>query len=142
MFIKQCNVALDVYADLCSLLAASSQFSIFICEKMQMIGCHRGNMLRNATCVETHDFKASNSSEHTVIPILCLDRFYVERSSRDSVLQLIYKLVQTPLKVIYFSVLKMPVCSHFSNEFGHLIGNLHVRLTFNLSKANKIFYSS
>ena len=42
-----------VYADLCSLLAANSQFSILIGQKMQLTGCHNGNEMRNATCVDT-----------------------------------------------------------------------------------------
>ena len=42
-----------VYADLCSLLAATSQFSILIGQKMQLTGCHNGNEMRNTTCVDT-----------------------------------------------------------------------------------------
>ena len=42
-----------VYADLCSLLAATSQFSILTGQKMQLTGCHNGNEMRNATCVDT-----------------------------------------------------------------------------------------
>ena len=52
-FTQQCNVVLCVYADLCSLLAANSQFSILIGQKMQLTGCHNGNEMRNATCVDT-----------------------------------------------------------------------------------------
>ena len=47
----QCSVY--VYADLCSLLAATSQFSILIGQKMQLTGCRNGNEVRNATCVNT-----------------------------------------------------------------------------------------
>ena len=42
-----------VYADLCSLLAATSQFSILIGQKMQLTGCHNDNEMRNAICVDT-----------------------------------------------------------------------------------------
>ena len=42
-----------VYADLCSLLAATSQFSILIGQNMQLTGCHNGNELRNAICVDS-----------------------------------------------------------------------------------------
>ena len=52
-FTQQCNVVFYVYADLCSLLAANSQFSILIGQKMQLTGCHNGNEMRNATCVDT-----------------------------------------------------------------------------------------
>ena len=52
-FTQQCNVVFCVYADLCSLLAANSQFSILIGQKMQLTGCHNGNEMRNATCVDT-----------------------------------------------------------------------------------------
>ena len=37
-FTKQCNVVFYVYADLCSLLAATSQFSILTGQKMQLTG--------------------------------------------------------------------------------------------------------
>ena len=50
---QQCNVVLYVYADLCSLLAATSQFSILIGQNMQLTGCHNGNEMRNATCADT-----------------------------------------------------------------------------------------
>ena len=43
-----------VYADLCSLLAATSQFSILIDQNMQFTGCHNGNKMRNATCADTN----------------------------------------------------------------------------------------
>ena len=52
-FTQQCNVVFYVYADLCSLLAANCQFSILIGQKMQLTGCHNGNEMRNATCVDT-----------------------------------------------------------------------------------------
>ena len=42
-----------VYADLCSLLAATSQFSIPISRNMQLTGCHNVNKMRNATCADT-----------------------------------------------------------------------------------------
>ena len=42
-----------VYADLCSLLAATSQFTILIGHNMQLTGCHNGNEMRNATCADT-----------------------------------------------------------------------------------------
>ena len=38
---------------LCSLLAATSQFSILIGQKMQLTGCHNDNEMRNAICVDT-----------------------------------------------------------------------------------------
>ena len=52
-FTQQCNVVFYVYADLCILLAANCQFSILIGQKMQLTGCHNGNEMRNATCVDT-----------------------------------------------------------------------------------------
>ena len=42
-----------VYADLCSLLAATSQFSILIGQNLQLTGCRNGNEMRNATCADT-----------------------------------------------------------------------------------------
>ena len=47
------NLVCYVYADLCSLLAATSQFSILIRQNMQLTGCHNGNEMRNATCADT-----------------------------------------------------------------------------------------
>ena len=44
-----------VYADLCSLLAATSQFSILIGQNKQLTGCHNGNEMRNATCADGAD---------------------------------------------------------------------------------------
>ena len=44
----------SVYADLCSLLAATSQFSILIGQKMQLTGCHNDNEMRNAISVDTN----------------------------------------------------------------------------------------
>ena len=52
-FTQQCNVVFCIYADLCSLLAATSQFSILIGQNMQLTGCHNGNETRNVTCVDT-----------------------------------------------------------------------------------------
>ena len=55
-----------VYADLCSLLAATSQCSVFIGRKMRLTGCHYGN---GATCdMSGHTNRGSDSSEPTVIP--------------------------------------------------------------------------
>ena len=48
-FTLQCNVVFNIYADLCSLLAATSQFSILIGQNMQLTGCHNGNEMRNTT---------------------------------------------------------------------------------------------
>ena len=42
-----------VYADLCSLLAATSQFSILIGQNMQLTGYHNGNEMCDATCADT-----------------------------------------------------------------------------------------
>ena len=42
-----------VYADLCSLLAATSQLCILIGQNMQLTGCCNGNEMRNATCADT-----------------------------------------------------------------------------------------
>ena len=50
---RQCNVVFYVYADLCSLLAATSQFSILVGQNMQLTGCHNGDEMRNATCADT-----------------------------------------------------------------------------------------
>ena len=56
-FTQQCNVAHYVYADLCSLLAATSQFSVLIGQNVELTGCHNGNEMPNATpnatCVDT-----------------------------------------------------------------------------------------
>ena len=52
-FTQQCNVVFYVYADLCSLLAATSQFSILIGQKMQLTGCHNDNEMGSAVCVDT-----------------------------------------------------------------------------------------
>ena len=49
------------------LLTAISQLSVLTGEKMQLIGGHTGNEIRNATLVETKTAKGSNSSE-SVIP--------------------------------------------------------------------------
>ena len=61
-------MTLYVYADLCSLLAATSQFSLLIGPNMQLTGCHNGNEMRNATCVET---QISNELPYCSFPILC-----------------------------------------------------------------------
>ena len=47
-FTQQCTVVFYVYADLVSLLAVTSQYSVL----MQLTGCHNGNELRNATCTD------------------------------------------------------------------------------------------
>ena len=39
---------------LCSLLAATSQFSVFIGQKMQLTGWHNDNDMCNAICVDTY----------------------------------------------------------------------------------------
>ena len=52
-FTQQCNVVFYVYADLFSLLAATSQFSFLIGQNMQLTGCRNGNEMRNATCAVT-----------------------------------------------------------------------------------------
>ena len=49
----QCFVVFLVQADLCSLLAATSQFSILIGHNMQLTCCHNGIEMRNATCADT-----------------------------------------------------------------------------------------
>ena len=36
----------------CSLLTATSQLTVLIGEKMQLISCDYGNNMHNATCVE------------------------------------------------------------------------------------------
>ena len=48
-FTQQCNVVFYIYADL---LAGTSQFSILSGQNMQLTGCHNGNEMRNATCVD------------------------------------------------------------------------------------------
>ena len=50
-FTQQLNVVFCVYADLCSLLAATGHFSTLIGQNMQLTGCR--NEMRNATCVNT-----------------------------------------------------------------------------------------
>ena len=57
-----------VYADLCSLLAATSQFSILIGQDMQLTGCHNGNEMRNATCVDT---QILIECPYCSFPVLC-----------------------------------------------------------------------
>ena len=52
-FTQQCNVVFYVYENLCSLLAAASQFSILIGQNMQLTGCHNGNEMRNTTYADT-----------------------------------------------------------------------------------------
>ena len=52
-FTQQCNVVFYVYADLCSLLTATSQYNILIGQDTQLTGCHNGNEMRNATCADT-----------------------------------------------------------------------------------------
>ena len=56
-FTPQCNVTLYVYADLYSLPAATSQYSVLIGQKMQLTGCHNGNEKRNATCAASKTSK-------------------------------------------------------------------------------------
>ena len=67
-FTLQCNVMFYAYADLCSLLAATSQFSILIGQNMQLTGCHNGNEMRNATCTDT---QISIEWPYCSFPILC-----------------------------------------------------------------------
>ena len=57
------------YADLCSLLAATSQFSILIGQNIQLTGCHNGNDMRNATCADT---QSSIEWPYCSFPILSL----------------------------------------------------------------------
>ena len=54
---------------LCSLLAATREFSIPIGQKMQLTGWDNGNEMRNATCV---DSKTSIEWPYCLFPILCL----------------------------------------------------------------------
>ena len=71
-FTQQCNVALYVNADLCSLLAATIQNSVVIGQKMQLTGCHDGNEMRNdATCGETKTSKVLTQVNLLLFPILC-----------------------------------------------------------------------
>ena len=75
-----------VYADFCSLLAATSQFSILIGQKMQLTGCHNDNEMRNATCVDAkisiewpycsflycdHALLCQQSTGFAVVTLLC-----------------------------------------------------------------------
>ena len=53
MFTQQCNVVFYVCAKLCSLLVATSLFSILIGQDMQLTGSHNGDEMRNATCADT-----------------------------------------------------------------------------------------
>ena len=52
-----------VYADLCSLLAATGQFSILIGQNMQLTGCHNGNEMRHA---QTPKFQLSGPTVHSL----------------------------------------------------------------------------
>ena len=53
---------------LCSLLAATREFSIPIGQKMQLTGWDNSNEMRNATCV---DSKTSIEWPYCLFPILC-----------------------------------------------------------------------
>ena len=64
-FTKQCNVVFYVYANVCSLLAATSQFSILIGQNMQLTGCHNGNEMRNAHA-RTPKFPLSGPTVHSL----------------------------------------------------------------------------
>ena len=67
-FTHQCNVMFYVYADLCSLLAATSQCSTLIGQSMQANACHNGNEMRNATYATT---QISNQWPYCSLPMLC-----------------------------------------------------------------------
>ena len=62
-----------VYADLCSLLAATIRNSVVIGQKMQLTGCHNGNEMRNATCVAAKTSKVPTQVNLLLFPILWLD---------------------------------------------------------------------
>ena len=68
-----------VYADLCSLLAATSQFSILIGQNMQLTSCHNGNEMRNATCADT---QISIEWPYCSFPILW-HRLFIVRDSKS-----------------------------------------------------------
>ena len=71
-FTQQCNVVFYIYADLCSVLTATSQFSILIGQNMQLTGCHNGNEMRNVTYAET---EISIEWPYCSFPILWLDQY-------------------------------------------------------------------
>ena len=48
---------------LCSLLAATSQFSVLIDQRMQLAGCHNGNERRNAIWPTVHSLYVDNIAE-------------------------------------------------------------------------------
>ena len=54
-----------IYADLCTLLAATSQFSFVIGQDMQLTGCHNGNEMRDATCADTK-FQLNGPTVHSL----------------------------------------------------------------------------
>ena len=67
-------MAFNVYADLCSLLAATIQNSVVIGQKIKLIGCHSGNdgnEMRNATCLATKTSKFPTEVNLLLFAILC-----------------------------------------------------------------------
>ena len=68
-FTQQCNVVPYYYA-VCWLpsVAANSQFSVLIRQKMQLTCWDNGNQMRNATCVDT---QISIKWTYCLFPILC-----------------------------------------------------------------------
>ena len=69
-FAEQHNVMRYVHEDLCSLLAATSQYSVFIDQEMQLTGCHNSNEMRNAKCAETQSSKVPTRVNLLLFPIL------------------------------------------------------------------------
>ena len=61
------TVQCGVYADLCSLLAVTSRFSILIGQKMQLTGCHNDNEMRNAIYAWTPKFQLSGPTVHSYL---------------------------------------------------------------------------
>ena len=80
-----------VYADLCSLLAATSQFSILIGQKMQLTGCHNDEM-RNAW---TPKFQLSGPTVHSYTVIWLFN---------SEVISLVLKMILSHSSRLFFLI--------------------------------------
>ena len=67
-FTQQCNLALKVYADFYSLLAATIPNSVVNSYKMQLSGCHNDYKMRNMTSVETQTSKVPTQVSLLLFP--------------------------------------------------------------------------
>ena len=98
-------MTLNVYADLCRLLAATIQNSVVIGYKMQLTGCHNGNEKRNATCA------ASKTSK---VP------------TQDALLFISYSMAMLLLSVHFFCTFascNVSMVTYRANTLHNLAGN-------------------